>query len=78
MLAEFLMFIQLFGMAVLAAILPTIVIMFAIYLAYVYRENVKHFIRIAMRLIKWLVMMAFGEPEAAQHVTKTWRNKHAN
>ena len=40
MLAEIAMFIQLLGMATLAAILPTIIVMCAIYLIYTYRVQI--------------------------------------
>lgn len=49
MLAEVVMFIQLLGMAVLASILPTIVVMCAIYLVYTYKLQIWWFIKGIMR-----------------------------
>ena len=56
MLAEIAMFIQLLGMAVLAAILPTIAVMFVIYLAYTYKLQIWWFIKGIMRAISWLLI----------------------
>ena len=53
MLAEMVMFIQLLGMATLAAILPTIVVMCAIYLTYTYRVQIWWFIKGIMRAISY-------------------------
>ncbi|MHB9648359.1 hypothetical protein ACX9VS_02975 [Weissella paramesenteroides] len=53
MLAEMVMFIQLLGMATLAAILPTIVVMCAIYLIYTYRVQIWWFIKGIMRAISY-------------------------
>lgn len=53
MLAEMVMFIQLLGMATLAAILPTIIVMCAIYLAYTYRVQIWWFIKGIMRAISY-------------------------
>lgn len=53
MLAEMVMFIQLLGMATLAAILPTIVVMGAIYLAYTYKLQIWWFIKGVMRAISY-------------------------
>ncbi|WP_258088405.1 hypothetical protein [Weissella fangxianensis] len=53
MLAEVAMFIQLLGMATLAAILPTIIVMCAIYLAYTYRVQIWWFIKGIMRAISY-------------------------
>ncbi|MDF8373624.1 hypothetical protein [Weissella paramesenteroides] len=53
MLAEISMFIQLLGMAVLAAILPTIVVMCAIYLIYTYKLQIWWFIKGIMRAISY-------------------------
>lgn len=78
MLAEMAMFFQILGMAILAAIVPALVVIFVIYLAYAYRIQIWHVIKAVMRFVKWSVMMLFNEPEAARHVTKTWRDKHAN
>lgn len=56
MLAEFLMFIQLFGMAVLAAILPTIVVLFAIYFGYQYRYELLDILQAVLRIICWVII----------------------
>lgn len=56
MLAEIAMFIQLLGMAVLAAILPTIVVMCAIYLIYTYKLQIWWFIKGIMRGVCWLII----------------------
>lgn len=56
MLAEVVMFIQLLGMATLAAILPTIIVMCAIYLAYTYRLQIWWFIKGIMRGFCWLII----------------------
>ncbi|WEA52272.1 hypothetical protein PWO95_06405 [Weissella paramesenteroides] len=53
MLAEVVMFIQLLGMATLAAILPTIVVMCVIYLIYEYRVQIWWFIKGIMRAISY-------------------------
>ena len=50
------MFIQLLGMAVLAAILPTIVVMGVIYLAYTYKLQIWWFIKGIMRGVCWLII----------------------
>ena len=56
MLAEIAMFFQILGMATLAAILPTIVVMGVIYLAYKYRVQIWWFIKGIMRAISWLLI----------------------
>lgn len=56
MLAEMVMFIQLLGMATLAAILPTIVVMCAIYLIYTYRVQIWWLVKGIMRAISWLLI----------------------
>ena len=56
MLAEMAMFIQLLGMATLAAILPTIGVMCVIYLAYTYKLQIWWFIKGIMRAISWLLI----------------------
>lgn len=56
MLAEMAMFIQLLGMATLAAILPTILVMCVIYLFYTYRVQIWWFIRGIMRGVCWLII----------------------
>ncbi|WPQ67381.1 hypothetical protein [Weissella paramesenteroides] len=53
MLAEIAMFIQLLGMATLAAILPTIIVMCVIYLAYAYKLQIWWFIKGIMRAISY-------------------------
>ncbi|MFP7153789.1 hypothetical protein [Weissella paramesenteroides] len=53
MLAEMVMFIQLLGMATLAAILPTIAVMCAIYLIYTYKLQIWWFIKGIMRAISY-------------------------
>ena len=57
MLAEMAMFIQLLGMAVLAAILPTIGVMCVIYLVYTYKLQIWWFIKGIMRAISWLLIV---------------------
>ena len=56
MLAEMAMFIQLLGMAVLAAILPTVGVMCVIYLAYTYKLQIWWLIKGIMRAISWLLI----------------------
>ncbi|GEP75682.1 hypothetical protein [Weissella thailandensis] len=56
MLAEVAMFIQLLGMATLAAILPTIIVMGAIYLAYTYRAQLLDILQGILRIICWLII----------------------
>ena len=56
MLAEMAMFIQLLGMATLAAILPTIGVMCVIYLAYTYRVQIWWFVKGIMRAISYGLM----------------------
>lgn len=53
MLAEIGMFFQLLGMATLAAIFPTIIVMCVIYLAYTYRVQIWWFIKGIMRAISY-------------------------
>lgn len=53
MLAEMAMFIQLLGIAVLAAILPTIIVMCAIYLVYTYKLQIWWFLKGIMRAISY-------------------------
>lgn len=65
MLAEMAMFIQLLGMAVLAAILPTIAVMCVIYLAYKYRVQIWWFIKGIMRAISWLLIVITDGKAAA-------------
>ena len=56
MLAEMAMFIQLLGMAVLAAVLPTIGVMCVIYLAYTYKLQIWWFVKGIMRATSWLLI----------------------
>ncbi|MFC0089134.1 hypothetical protein [Weissella thailandensis] len=56
MLAEMVMFIQLLGMAMLAAILPTIAVMCVIYPAYTYKLQILWFIKGIMRATSWLLI----------------------
>ena len=65
MLAEIAMFIQLLGMATLAAILPTIAVMCAIYLIYTYRVQIWWFIKGIMRAISWLLIVITDGKAAA-------------
>lgn len=65
MLAEIAMFIQLLGMATLAAILPTIGVMCVIYLAYTYRVQIWWFIKGIMRAISWLLIVITDGKAAA-------------
>ena len=65
MLAEMAMFIQLLGMATLAAILPTIGVMCVIYLAYKYRVQIWWFIKGIMRAISWLLIFITDGKTAA-------------
>lgn len=66
----FIIIIMLFAAAILAFIL-----VLGIGINYLYKHG-DELLRVAGRLIKWSVMMLFGEPEAAQHVKKSWRDKH--
>ena len=56
MLAEMAMFIQLLGMATLAAILPTIIVLSVLYLIVKYRVQIWWFIKGIMRAISWLLI----------------------
>ncbi|MGK4144485.1 hypothetical protein AB0X56_04260 [Weissella paramesenteroides] len=56
MLAEVAMFIQLLGMATLAAILPTIIVMGVIYLAYTYRAQLLDILQGILRIICWVII----------------------
>lgn len=56
MLAEMAMLIQLLGMAVRAAILPTIIVMCVIYLVYTYKLQIWWFIKGIMRGVCWLII----------------------
>ena len=65
MLAEMAMFIQLLGMATLAAVLPTIGVMCVIYLAYTYKLQIWWFIKGIMRAISWLLIVITDGKAAA-------------
>ena len=65
MLAEMAMFFQILGMAILAAILPTIAVMCAIYLIYTYRVQIWWFIKGIMRSISWLLIVITDGKAAA-------------
>ncbi|MDF8367238.1 hypothetical protein G9406_06565 [Weissella paramesenteroides] len=56
MLAEMAMFIQLLGMATLAAILPTIIVMCVIYLIYTHRAQLLDILQGILRIICWLII----------------------
>lgn len=56
MLAEIGMFFQILSMAILAAVVPFIALMCAIYLAYKYRVQIWWFIKGIMRAISWLLI----------------------
>ena len=56
MLAEIAMFFQILGMAILAAIMPTIGVMCVIYLAYTYRAQLLDILQGILRIICWLII----------------------
>lgn len=56
MLAEMAMFIQLLGMATLAAILPTIIVMWVIYLIYTHRSQLLDILQGILRIICWVII----------------------
>ena len=56
MLAEMAMFFQILGMAVLAAIVPTIIALGMLYLIVKYRVQIWWFIKGIMRAISWLLI----------------------
>ena len=65
MLAEMAMLIQLLGMAVLAAILPTIGVMCVIYLIYTYKLQIWWFIKGVMRATSYgLICITDGKVAA--------------
>ena len=68
MLAEMAMFIQLFGMAVLAAILPTIIIMVAIYFGYKYRYELLDILQGVLRVICWVIIYLVDGKEKADGI----------
>ena len=65
MFAEIGMFFQILGMAFVAAIVPFIVLMCAIYLAYKYRVQIWWFIKGIMRAISWLLIVITDGKTAA-------------
>ena len=65
MLAEIGMFFQILSMAFVAAIVPFIVLMCAIYLAYKYRVQIWWFIKGIMRSISWLLIVITDGKAAA-------------
>ena len=65
MLAEMAMFFQILGMAILAAIAPTIVVMCVIYLVYTYKLQIWWFIKGIMRAISWLLIVITDGKAAA-------------
>ena len=65
MLAEMAMFFQILGMAILAAILPTVGAMCVIYLAYTYKLQIWWFIKGIMRAISWLLIFITDGKTAA-------------
>jgi hypothetical protein len=68
MLAETAMFIQLLGMATLAAILPTIGVMCVIYLAYTYKLQILWLIKGIMRGVCWLIICLVDGKEKADGI----------
>lgn len=68
MLAEMVMFIQLLGMATLAAILPTIGVMCVIYLAYTYKLQIWWLIKGIMRGVCWLIICLVDGKEKADGI----------
>lgn len=56
MLVEIAMFFQILGMAVLAAIVPTIIALSMLYLIVKYRVQIWWFIKGIMRAISWLLI----------------------
>ena len=65
MFAEIGMFFQILGMAFVAAIVPFIVLMCAIYLAYKYRVQIWWLIKGIMRSISWLLIVITDGKAAA-------------
>ena len=65
MLAEIGMFFQILSMAILAAVVPFIVLMCAIYLAYKYRVQIWWLIKGIMRSISWLLIVITDGKAAA-------------
>ena len=65
MLAEMAMFFQILGMAVLAAIVPTIIALSMLYLIVKYRVQIWWFIKGIMRAISWLLIFITDGKTAA-------------
>lgn len=65
MLAEMAMFFQILGMAILAAIVPTIIVLGALYLIVKYRVQIWWFIKGIMRAISWLLIFITDGKTAA-------------
>ena len=65
MLAEMAMFFQILGMAILAAIVPTIIALGVLYLLVKYRVQIWWFIKGIMRVISWLLIVITDGKAAA-------------
>ena len=65
MLAEMAMFFQILGMAILAAIVPTIIALGVLYLLVKYRVQIWWFIKGIMRAISWLLIFITDGKAAA-------------
>lgn len=65
MLAEMAMFFQILGMAILAAIVPTIIALGVLYLLVKYRVQIWWFIKGIMRAISWLLIVITDGKAAA-------------
>ena len=65
MLAEIAMFFQILGMAILAAIVPTIIALGVLYLIVKYRVQIWWFIKGIMRAISWLLIFITDGKTAA-------------
>ena len=65
MLAEMAMFFQILGMAILAAIVPTIIALGVLYLLVKYRVQIWWLIKGIMRAISWLLIVITDGKAAA-------------
>ena len=65
MLAEMAMFFQILGMAILTAIVPTIIALGVLYLLVKYRVQIWWFIKGIMRAISWLLIFITDGKTAA-------------
>ena len=65
MFAEMAMFFQILGMAILAAIVPTIIVLGVLYLIVKYRVQIWWFIKGIMRAISWLLIVITDGKAAA-------------